>query len=172
MTTLFPGLLAAEDIHPLFVHFPVALWPTAAAFYAFGVFKDHQGALDAGRWLAYVGLAGAAAALLTGFLAADRLGHASAGHEHVHVHRNWMIAATVVVGAAAAVARWAATRVSPRLQGVALALLLAGVGVTMLGADRGARLVFEFGMGVSDQVAAPTGGHHGGGHEDHGGHAH
>lgn len=29
MDALLPGLAGAPNVHPIFVHFPVALWPTA-----------------------------------------------------------------------------------------------------------------------------------------------
>ena len=178
MTPLLPGLSGATDIHPLFVHFPVALWPTAAAFYAYGVFRDHEGARQTGRWVAYAGVLSAVAALGTGFLAADRLGHDSPGHDLVHTHRNLMIGATTLVLLASAAARAAVRGSARRLQFVALGLLLAGVLTTVFGADRGAHLVYGVGLGVSKDAgaASPAGGsgHHDaapGGH-DHGGHAH
>jgi uncharacterized membrane protein len=167
MDGLLPGLAGNADIHPMFVHFPIALWPTALAFYAFGVFKDHEGARQAGRWMLYAGTAAAAVAIATGFLAADRLGHDSVGHDAVHVHRNFMIAAALVAAGAAGGAKLAVARASKRLQIVAVIVLSAAVGVATLGADRGAHLVFGMGVGVSTEpppAAKPA--------HDHGGHHH
>ena len=36
MNDLLPGLELAPNVHPVFVHFPIALWPTALLFYALG----------------------------------------------------------------------------------------------------------------------------------------
>ncbi len=174
MTSLLPGLANAPDIHPLFVHFPVALWLAAAALYALGVARDSTKSRDAGRLLLYLGTAAAALALFTGFRAAGRLGHDSAGHDLVHVHRNFMVAATIVGTLASALAFAAERRGSKAIAAVAAAVLLGCAALTGLGADRGANLVFGYGVGVAEAPPAPAANPAGGGHgeHDHGGHDH
>ncbi len=165
---LFPGLQAALDVHPLFVHFPIAFWLAALAFYAVGVWRDLETARGTGRWLLYLGTGAAALAVGTGYLAANRMGHEAPAHDLVHVHRNFMLVATAIAVAASG----AATLSEKRGAGVRLitlgSLLILGA-IAMLGADRGARLVFGYGMGVvpEENRAALPEHHHGDEHGDH-----
>jgi uncharacterized membrane protein len=161
---LFPGLAALQNIHPVFVHFPIAFFTGALAMEALAVLRDER-FHPVATWLLYLGALSAVVTVLTGADAANRLaaaealGHNAPGHEQIHVHRNWMVGATVMSVALALylgwvnrTARWAAHR-----WGVLLGLALLSV-VVSLGADRGARLVYEFGVGVNPQLfreAAP-----------------
>lgn len=169
MDALLPGLSGANDLHPLFVHFPVALWLAAALFFGVGLARSSAEARRTGRWLLYAGTAAAVATVATGFLAANRMGHGTPGHDLVHVHRNIMLAATVLAALGCALARAAAVRQSDGLRvGVLVTLVLVAV-LTTLGADRGANLVFGYGMGVTDAPApAPSSDHNDtGGHQSH-----
>lgn len=149
---ILPGLTHIPNLHPIFVHFPIAFWAGAALFLTLGALRRRDHLFDAGRWLLYLGTASAGVAVATGLWAADTMGHDSAGHELVHVHRNIMLAASglgFVAALAAATyreshgtaAKWAITA----LMWVTLALLT-------LGADRGAALVFRHGIGVAPEV--------------------
>lgn len=152
---IFPGLAHAPNAHPMFVHFPIALWAAAGLFLFLGMVRQREDMFIAGRWLLYIGAIGAAVAIGTGLRAADVLGHDSPGHELVHVHRDFMLAASglglvATLGAAAlrdrqnVMAKWGVT-----------VLALATIGVLTLGADRGAALVFQYGVGVADQPEPP-----------------
>ncbi|GIW72795.1 MAG: hypothetical protein KatS3mg102_2337 [Planctomycetota bacterium] len=167
MEAILPGLEGAPHIHPVFVHFPVALLPAALLFWALGMWRGSEELLRCGRWLLYLGVLGAAAALGTGLLAAEQLGHDSPGHDLVHVHRNWMYAAgaLALLSAAAAFALRRSQARGARL-GVG-ALLLATVVVLLLGADRGALLVFRHGIGTAGEPP-PLAREHG----EHAGHHH
>ncbi len=168
LSSLLPGLAQAPDIHPIFVHFPIALWLTAAALVTLGAARSNLRVQDAGRICLWIGTAAALAAIATGYLAAGRMGHGAAGHELVHVHRNFMLASTGIAVLASLLA-WRADP-STRIGSVGLAaLLLVLATVSGLGADRGARLVFGYGMGVLEAPPETSGGHHDGGH-DEGGH--
>ena len=175
LEALLPGLAVSPDLHPVVIHFPVALWLTAAAAALWGVARRDDRAMLVSRVCLYVGTVTAAAALLTGYLAAERLGHSAPGHELVHAHRNVMIAATAL-GAVASTLAWLfePTGRPGDLQLAALLVILAAV--TIVGADRGARLVYGHGFGLAEGVSAPPPPasalpHDHGGH-GHGGHHH
>jgi len=164
---LLPGLYHAPNVHPLVVHFPVALWTAALLFLGIGSLRRRDDLFRAGCWLIYLGLAGAAVSVGTGLWAEDKLGHDSPGHELVHVHRTWMIVASgfgvLTAGAAfllrkrtAGVFRWAIT-----------GAMVVTVTVMTLGADRGAELVFRYGVGTRRDVLHPVEKHDGRG--EHGG---
>ena len=149
---ILPGVIQAPNLHPMFVHFPIALWAVAGLFIFLGTLRRRDDLFATGRWLLYLGAIGAAAAVATGLWAADALGHDSPGHELVHVHRDLMLATSglgliATLGAAAlrdrrhVAAKWVVT-----------ALTLATIGVLTLGADRGAALVFHHGVGVAAQT--------------------
>ena len=169
---ILPGVAHAPNVHPMFVHFPIALWVVAGLFLLVGLLRRRDDLFATGRWLLYLGAIGAAAALMTGLWAADALGHDSPGHELVHVHRDFMLAASglgliATLGAAAlrdrqhVAAKWAVT-----------VLTLATIGVLTLGGDRGAALVFQHGVGVAAQTEPvaddPPADEHGASHD----HAH
>lgn len=154
-----PGLGAMPSLHPLLVHFPIALWLTALAFWTYALMRDDAGAWKAGRALLYLGTIAGIATLISGYLAAEALGHDSPGHDRVHVHRDYMIV-TTALAALTAIAAW----IARNRQGAGTrVLLLLGLGVTAgaltLGADRGGELVYRYGMGVSSE--APPAAEHG-----------
>lgn len=149
---LLPGLSSASSVHPMFVHFPIALWTTALLFQVLGCFTARGRALEMARWLLYLGTLSAVVAVITGYREADRLGHDSPGHEFVHVHRNYMLA-TTLVAVVLCVAAFAFHRKAVKRGPLALAVGMIVLGVLLtLGADRGAALVFRYGMGVSAEA--------------------
>jgi len=139
------------NVHPIFVHFPIALWPTALLLFALGLLRDEEQLFRMGCMVLYLATASALLALATGFWASQELGHDIPGHDLVHVHRNWMIAATsfgVITTLAAVAVRSQRTRLRPW---VVTSLLLVTVVLTILGGDRGARLVFHYGIGTAGE---------------------
>jgi len=163
---LLPGLTYAPNAHPMFVHFPIALWVVAGLFLFLGMVRQREDLFIAGRWLLSLGAIGAAAAVGTGLWAADAIGHDSPGHELVHVHRDLMLAATGLgLGATILAVALRNTQQALVKWGIT-AVVLVTVGVLTLGADRGAALVFRHGVGVETQNR-PAGdhanddGHHG-----------
>lgn len=166
LDSILPGLANAANIHPMLVHFPIALWLTALFLHLWGMLRDSYGIRQCGRWLLYLGTLGGLAAVLTGFRAAGQLGHDSPGHDLVHLHRNLMVAATGLA-LVACICGWIAARRDSRGKQWLLVLLLAALaGLATLGADRGAFMVFGHGVGVRAPEAGQAGPGHEHGHDD------
>ena len=146
-----PGLDSVQNLHPLTVHLPLAAWPLALAFFLFGVTRSDSGMRRAGRWLVHAASLGAIVAAAFGLWAADQLGHDTAGHDHVHVHRDWMLGTSAVSLLASGLAVWDARRVDGTSAIGVIAALLVTLGLSVVGADYGAYLVFGHGVGMSHQ---------------------
>ncbi len=173
METLLPGMSALqENIHPLLIHFPIAFFLGALAMEGMAVLRDEKFHLVA-TWMLYLGTLSAIITLPTGFIAAnivaatDPTGHDAPGHDFIHIHRNWMLTATLV-GVFLSIylfrinqrGQWASQRWRFLFGLVVLSALVA------LGADRGGRLVFEFGVGINPNVIKESPQAQGGGHGD------
>lgn len=158
MHVLLPGLSSAPNLHPVAVHFPIALWIVATGFWLFSLVRDDAATWKCGLVLHCLGAAGALLAVLFGFAAANALGHDSPGHELVHVHRNLMLAATVVSLATCSLSLWWPRRWKGE-RGWLVGLSLALCGLTVFGADRGGELVYRFGTGVKMETPERSGGH-------------
>ena len=145
MDSLLPGL-GSVPAHPMFVHFPIALWSTGVVVLAVAVLRRHHDGFRIGRLLVEMGTAAAILTVVTGFFAADALGHDSPSHDRVHTHRNLMLAATSFGVVAVALGRlWKA-----RTGHIAmLAALVIGCALTVIGADHGGYMVYGEGVGVS-----------------------
>ena len=168
MQDLLPGLDAVRNVHPMLVHLPLGLWPTALGFLLIGALRANDQLFSCGRWLLYLASSSAVVAALSGWNSANGLGHDTLGHDLVHVHRNWMLTATALSAATSLLAF--ALRGSQRRgsrAAVALALFTT-LGVASLGADRGAFLVYGKGVATNIQADSPPGAPNG--HDD--GHAH
>lgn len=175
LETLLPGVSSAHNLHPMVVHFPIVLWVLGAGAWCLALARRQDLMWRLGTWFQTLGLMSALVALALGYIAADRLGHDSPGHDLVHVHRDYMLW-TTVWSAIVTLAAWLLRRKEGwwrlGLLGASVALVI----MMMLGADRGALLVYRYGTGVSPEVLRPPApnthdGHDHGGH-DHGTHAH
>lgn len=170
MNTWLPGFFGAHNLHPMVVHFPIAFWVGALCVWT--VASLGHGREDwwrFGRWLHLMGLLGALVAVLFGFIASDRLGHDTPGHDLVHTHRDFMLVTTGISLLVCAVG-WKMRHASLVGRRVLTALTCLLVGVMMWGTDRGAALVYVHGVGVQaplhDINTQPELPH------DHGEHAH
>ncbi|MCG3112556.1 MAG: hypothetical protein MCM46_12145 [Candidatus Manganitrophus sp. SB1] len=162
--SLLPGMtILKNNLHPLMIHFPIAFFVGALAMEAMAVFRDEKFHFAA-TWMLYLGTISALIALPTGFIAGelaaqnDPRGHSAPGHELIHVHRDWMVA-TTGVGILLTIylfwingwGKWRSQRWAFLFGLMILSALVA------MGADRGGRLVFEFGTGINPEVLAkPT----------------
>ncbi len=160
MDAIFPGLSHAPNLHPIFVHFPVALLPVALGFWLVGLFPGREQAWRCGRALLYLATLGAALAVTTGYLAANGLGHDSPGHDLVHDHRNLMLVAAGLMAAASLLAYAWRRSESFAARAMQVGLLAFTVAVLVIGADRGGQMVFRYGIGTAgEQPPGSTDGH-------------
>lgn len=143
------------NIHPMFVHFPVALLPAAFLLHGLGLLLKKPQLHFAGRACLYMGTAGALAALVTGLLAEGSIPHNNTIHAMMQTHKAVAWAALLLSGA---LSGWSFfnTGHRPKAAWAFLALLgltnLAG----MQAADIGARMVYLEGAAVKPAVKAIT----------------
>lgn len=150
---LLPGLASAPNLHPMVVHFPIAFWLAGAGAWVWALFRDSAGSWRFGRWLHSLGLVGGVIAVAFGFAATSAMGHDGPGHDLVHVHRELMVWATVFSATLTALA-W--TKLGASANRLLAGLSLALIGLASLGADRGAELVYRYGVGVAQQPPPAT----------------
>jgi uncharacterized membrane protein len=155
MESILPGLDAATNVHPVFVHFPIALWSASCAFALAAALRGRDDLLRLARWLLYLGTASAFAAVATGWLAMGNM----PGHGPMWVHKMWMLAATGLA-VATSIAAYLLARKEPRpgTRWIVAAGLLATSIVTTIGADRGALLVYRYHIGTTRTPESPSGG--------------
>ena len=117
--------------HPLVVHFPVALWLTSCLFDLLYARTRERFFAAAAMYLIGLGLLGAAASIIAGFvdyvpLVAEGIGQAFVDRHRVH---SLLAYATTVVYAGMFLARW---RRQTTPQGLHLAVALAGAALISL----------------------------------------
>lgn len=148
MEQLLPGFVNALNIHPMFVHFPIVFWLTALLFWIVGWLRGREDLFKFGRWLLYFGFFSSLITVGTGLWAVDQMGQDTPGHDLIHQHRNWMIAATVIGSIPVGLAFLTRKRISLFSPFVLIFLLSITNLVATLGADRGALLVYRYGIGT------------------------
>jgi len=144
---LLPGLGHVQNIHPLFVHFPIALLITAALFYLIAWIGGHESIRWTAFWILMVGTIGAGAALATGLYAGPGVMISESVREHLlRRHMRIMIATSVLTGI---LAIWAIAARPMPLRGRIIFLLglLAVVVLISIGADLGSEMVYGYNAG-------------------------
>ncbi|MGH9146254.1 MAG: DUF2231 domain-containing protein [Vicinamibacterales bacterium] len=154
MMSLVPSW--APNVHPLVIHFPIGLWVTAVAIDLVDALFERPAWLGAAATSLYVaGAAAAIVAYLTGVQAGSTVFVPGMAYPLIDDHNRWAVV-TVWFFAAVAVLRLAVWRLGiPRRRLHRVLLLVTGLtGILLLQqtAERGARLVYEHGVGV---IAAP-----------------
>ncbi len=118
-------------IHPLLVHFPIALWMTAAFFDLLYLARRQETFATMARWLIGLGLAGAAVSIAAGWrdlLLQESLGVGTALRKAHTVHQLLAYLSTLLF-AAAFVGRW---RSRLRTPGWTILLSLLGAAVVAI----------------------------------------
>jgi len=145
---LMPGIAALQNLHPLFVHFPIALLSLFFAVDLAGTLADRAEWRRVAGWLLYLGVAFAGITATFGFIAADTVAHGGDVHEIMESHEHLAIS---VFGLAAFLAVWRGIgKTHPAGPANAFYLLLAGVlaGLLMFTADLGGLMVYKYGVAV------------------------
>ena len=145
--TVLAGARHLQNIHPLVVHFPIALLPAAALLYVLAWLAKKESWAWTGLWLLGLGTLGVAAAVASGLYGAEGVMVAPAVREHLLVnHERIMLG---VLGLSVILSIWAWLARPMPLKGsvvflVLLVVLLAGLTV---GADFGGRMVYDYNAG-------------------------
>ncbi len=144
---LFPGIAHLQNLHPLFVHFPLAFLPAAFFFYLAALVLRKEFLATTAFCLLLLGAAAAFVAVGTGLSAEPGVQIArSVRSGLLHDHKELML---VTMALGIILATWAALDSPfPRMwRPVFLLLFLVLLGVMAFGADNGGRLVYDYNVG-------------------------
>ncbi len=144
-----PGLSDMVNIHPLIVHFPIALLSSFLIMELLGKLLKSDKFFVASTWMLYLGAIGAFASVCAGLLAEETIPHGKTVHEILENHKNIGISVLVL---SVILSGWRSIH-GKQLSGMASALnlLLAILMVSLLtvGADLGGQMVYKYGVAVS-----------------------
>ncbi len=90
---MLPGLKAALNYHPLFVHFPIVLWLAALLFEIFAVWRASDELQRTASRLLYLGTLAAIITVMTGLAAQNSVAPGEA-QRAVGIHETLMLTAT------------------------------------------------------------------------------
>lgn len=157
---LFPGVKAlATNLHPLIVHYPIALLTAFFLLELVGVTLRREGVRQAASWTLYLGALGAIMAVAAGLIAEDTVPHGEAVHEIMEWHGRLGISVATL---SLILAVWRiAARTNFSLMAKSLYLYLAAIMVIcmFIGADLGGLMVYQYGVGVKS-LQQPDDHHH------------
>jgi uncharacterized membrane protein len=144
-----------QNVHPLFVHFPLGLLITAVLCEALYAFTRRPLADTLSRWLLYLGAVAAGAAALTGWLGSQSVAPVAHAADALVDHRTYGF---VALGTAALLAfwRWGTVRAGgPKPRWLFVVGMLGLAGILVAAGLEGGELVYEHGVGT--KLTAPGG---------------
>ena len=139
-----PGM---ESVHPLVVHFPIALLLSAVAVDGLALALKRPSIHRVALWNLVLGTVGAAVAVLSGLQAEDVAKHSFEIWQILELHKRLGIT-TLILGIMMSGLRLARRdRLTPRVRLATLVVMAAMASTLTWGASLGGRLVYEFGVG-------------------------
>ncbi len=147
--TILPGVQHLQNIHPLVVHFPIAFLVGAALFYFLSWIFRNQTFATTALLLLILGTLSAGAAVGTGLYAEEGVMVSRSVREHLlEYHENIMLG---TLGLSIVLSIWAlvARPFPKKRRWIFLVLLVVLLGVMTVGADYGARMVYDYNTGGS-----------------------
>ncbi|HLH78150.1 MAG TPA: DUF2231 domain-containing protein [Candidatus Binataceae bacterium] len=147
LATLLPGAAHLQNIHPLVVHYPLALLSVAVMLYLATWIAGRPRWAWLAFWMLILGTVGAWVAAATGLYAEDGVMVARSVRNHLLLHHEHLM--LVTVGLATVGTLWAglAPPFPGRTRPFFVLLLIALVAVMTVGADYGGRLVYDYNAG-------------------------
>jgi uncharacterized membrane protein len=146
---MFPGLHAMLNYHPLFVHFPIALWLAALLYETLSLWRARDDWHRTAIRLLYLGTLGAFAAAASGWVAESSVPKAGAVRDVFEFHETVMLITTSVALALCILCFAKRGSFTSGLRRIFLVGLVALAILTTIGADRGAQLVYQYATSVN-----------------------
>ncbi len=137
-----------HPIHPMIVHFPIALFTTAWLFDLLALWWRQDKLRDAALYMSIVGLLSAGLAVVTGHFAEEAVEHSGIPEQALEIHEQlgfitfWMFFGLLGLRLAMRLG-WVSDK-----QVLAVAAGLAGVIVLLVASYFGGDLVYRYGAGV------------------------
>lgn len=144
---ILPGVQHLQNIHPLAVHFPIAFLVGAALFYFLSWIFHNQTFSNAAFLLLIVGTLAAGAAVGTGLYGGEGVMVSRSVRQNLlERHKELMLA---TLGVSFGLAIWAviAKPFPKKKRLLFFFLLLVLLGIMTIGADYGARMVYDYNAG-------------------------
>lgn len=151
--TFMPGLTAMENIHPLLVHFPIALLVCFLLLDLSGSLFGRTAWRQAAGYFLYLGAVGAALTVWAGLNAAETVAHDAVVHDIMETHESLGISVLTLALLLSAWRRLAGGRIGGAANVLYQLLAVAMVGLMTVGADLGGLMVYQHGVAVA---AAPV----------------
>ncbi len=145
---MLPGLKAALNFHPMFVHFPIVLWLAALLFQLLALWRASDEMQRMTARMLYLGTLAAVVTVFTG-LAAENSVPPGDAMRAVGIHETLMLISTSLAGALCMLAFIARNNFTAQLRKVMLVGLVVLAVLLTIGADRGAQLVYGYGSAVN-----------------------
>lgn len=137
------------NLHPLFVHFPIALLLSSVALSWAGRFWPGKGLDQAAWYTLLLGLAGTVVTLLSGLVAAQGVAADSPAMATLNIHRLLGIATFVLFGVLAIWSWRSKGAISGSKRTLYTLLQIVGVVLIVAVGFFGGELVYTFGLGVA-----------------------
>lgn len=153
----FKGLSEVVNIHPVFVHFPVALFPTVLFFYFIGIVWRKEKFLFAGKISLALAVLSAIVTVWTGEIAKDSFPHSETVHQLMMTHEKIGITG-LVFGSLLFLWSFWLKEGYPKGKFYFLIFLILTTLAILQNGDIGGRMVFVEGASVKSKVVSPV--HH------------
>jgi uncharacterized membrane protein len=147
---MLPGFKSMLNVHPLFVHFPIALWFTALLFEALAIWRAKDEWHRTAVRLLFLGTLGAFAAAFTGWLAQSSVEPNIEIQRVFELHETLMLITTSFATALCLYCFAMRARFTAGPRRILLAGLVVLAILTTVGADRGVQLVYQYGQSVNE----------------------
>ena len=146
---MLPGFRSMLNIHPLFVHFPIAFWFAALLFEALAVLRKNDAWHATAVRLLYLGTLAAFATVWTGWGAQNSV-EPNMEIQHVFlIHEMTMLITTSLATTLCLFHFLKRNSFTAGPRKILLAGLIILAILTAVGADRGVQLVYQYGQSVN-----------------------
>jgi uncharacterized membrane protein len=145
---ILPGVAEMQNLHPMVVHFPIALLNGFLLMEVLGFIFRKEELRTAARWMLYLGTLGAMATVAFGLRAESTLPHNEAIHEILLRHKSFGITVLVlsIVLSVWRILRERRFKTTERVAHMIVAAVM--LAVMTIGADMGGLMVYKHGAGV------------------------
>lgn len=145
---ILEGIKSAANIHPLFVHFPIALLFASTGLFYLSFFIKNNEIISTAKWCLLLGTLAGIITAVTGVMAEKTLPHNQDIHDAMEIHEKIMLSTIFIAAALSIFLLYKKDIEKVRRDIIFLIGLFIMTSLLGIGADYGAKMVFKYGAGT------------------------